>query len=97
MTSQINVKQVNIGNVSKGVSCLFLSGSRFSGIKKTGLVDYVKKQVYGPAEITAKALEFCSTKKKAIAQKENIMSMNGKLISPVFLNPKKLYAFEGMP
>jgi hypothetical protein len=95
--SGINVEHTNIGAASKDGSQLFLSDSRFSEIKKAGLMAYVKKPVYGPAEITAKALEFHSTKKQAIAQKGNKISIDGKLIPPVFLNIKELYAFERMP
>ena len=95
--SGINVEQADIGAASKDGSRLFLSDSRFSGIKKAGLMVYVKKPVYGPAEITAKALEFHSTKIQAMAQKGNKISIDGKLIPPVFFNVKELYVFERMP
>lgn len=56
-----------------------------------GLMAYVKKSEYGPAEITAKILEFNLTKQLAIAQKGSKITIDGVETISKDLNVKELY------
>ena len=85
--SRLNIQNVSIGAASKDGSHLFISDSKLIDIKKAGLMAYIKKPVYGPAEIRAKALEFSSTNKHAFAQKGSSIFINGlKIRSENLLN-----------
>jgi len=88
---EINIKTTDIGAASKDGSRLFLSNSVLTGIKKAGLMAYIKKAEYGPAEIVAKNLEFNSTDQRAVMEKENKISIDGIDILPTDLDVKKLY------
>ena len=88
-------EQADIGIASKDGSRLFVSNSKLSSIKKAGLMAYVKKPIYGPAEISAEKLEFHSTKSNAIAQEGSKIFIDGKIIPPIALNIEKLYPARG--
>ena len=60
--SGLNIEDVSIGAASKDGSRLLISDSKMEGIEKAGLMAYIKKPIYGTAEIVAKDLSFNSTK-----------------------------------
>jgi len=95
--SRINIKNVSIGAASKDGSELFLSNSKMAEIKKAGLMAYIKKPEYGPAEITAKGLEYDSKVKKAISQKGSKIIIGGTEIQSSDLNVQELYISGGKP
>jgi hypothetical protein len=95
--SGINIEGVSIGAASKDGSQLFLSDSNMRGIKKAGLMAYIKKTEYGPAEITAEGLKYNSTVKKAIAQNGSRIILEGKETPPEDLNVQELYFSEANP
>jgi len=90
--SDVNIENVSIGVASKDGSKVTLSGATFSGIKKAGLMAYIKKTEYGPAKITADELEFSSIEKRAISQKGNKILIDGVEVSPENLQVKELYS-----
>lgn len=90
--SDININNVAIGAASKDGSHLLISNSKFSNIKKAGLMAYIKKSEYGPAEILAETLEFTSTKKQALAQQGNKIVVDGVEILSGELNVEELYS-----
>jgi hypothetical protein len=89
--SGINIEKVSIGAASKDGSQLFLSDSKMVGIKKAGLMAYIKKNEYGPAEITVERLEYNSKAKKAISQKGNKIIIEGEEVESSDLNVQELY------
>ena len=95
--SGISIEKVSIGAASKDGSQLFLSDSKMVGIKKAGLMAYIKKTEYGPAEITVEGLEYNSKTKKAISQKGNKIIIGGKEIQANDLNVQELYASGDKP
>ena len=74
-------------NINKGQSFSILTG-----IKQAGLMAYIKKGEYGPAEIIAKNLKFNSTDQHAVVQKENKISIDGIEVLPTDLDVEKLYS-----
>ena len=58
---------------------------------------YIKKPEYGPAKISANALEIHSTEKRAIAQKGNKITIDGIEIPSAELNVKELYTSVVQP
>jgi len=90
--NEINIKATDIGVASKDGSRLFLSNSILTGIKQAGLMAYIKKGEYGPAEIIAKNLKFNSTDQHAVVQKENKISIDGIEVLPTDLDVEKLYS-----
>ena len=95
--NDVIIENVPIGAASKDGSRLFISDSKFTGIKKAGLMAYIKKLEYGPAEITAERLVFHSTEKRAIAQSGNKIIIDGIDISSEGLNVKELYTSAFKP
>ena len=95
--NDVIIENVAIGAASKDGSRLFISDAKFTGIKKAGLMAYIKKPEYGPAEITAEALAFHSTEKRAIAQKGNKIIIDGIEIPSEDLNIKELYSSAVKP
>lgn len=95
--NDVNIENVVIGAASKDGSRLFISDSKFTGIKKAGLMAYIKKLEYGPAEITAERLVFHSTEKQAIAQSGNKIIIDGIEISSEGLNVKEFYTSAVKP
>ncbi|MBT5471093.1 MAG: hypothetical protein HOK41_10870, partial [Nitrospina sp.] len=95
--SGVNIENVSIGAASKDGSRLLLSNSKMTGIKKAGLMAYIKKTEYGPAEITVEGLEYNSKTKKAISQKGNKIIIGGKEIQANDLNVQELYASGDKP
>ena len=89
--NEINIKAADIAAATKDGSRLFLSNSILTKIKKAGLMAYIKKAEYGPAEIIAKNLEFNSTDQHAVVQKENKISIDGIAVLPTGLDVEKLY------
>jgi hypothetical protein len=90
--SGLIIKNVNIGVASKDGSQLFITDSKITGTKKAGLMAYIKKSEYGPAKITADALEFSSIEKRAISQEGNKILIDGVDVSPENLRVKELYS-----
>ena len=95
--NNINIENVAIGAASKDGSRLFISDAKFTGIKKAGLMAYIKKPEYGPAEITAETLAFFSTEKWAIVQKGNKIIIDGIEVPSDDLNVKELYTSAFKP
>jgi len=95
--SEVDINNVAIGVASKDGSQLFISDSKFTDIKKAGLMAYIKKPEYGPAKISANALEIHSTEKRAIAQKGNKITIDGIEIPSAELNVKELYTSVVQP
>jgi hypothetical protein len=95
--SDVNIENVSIGVASKDGSKVTLSGTTFSGIKKAGLMAYIKKTEYGPAEIVAESLVFNSTDKKFITQKGNRVVIDGVEAPTNDLDVKSLYSTEVKP
>jgi len=89
--NEIDIEGADIAAATKDGSRLFLSNSNLTGIKKAGLMAYIKKAEYGPAEIIAKKLEFKSTDQQAVVQKENKISIDGIEVLPTDLDVEKLY------
>jgi hypothetical protein len=90
--NDVIIENVAIGAASKDGSRLFISDSKFIGIKKAGLMAYIKKLEYGPAEIRAETIAFHSTEKRAITQRGNKIIIDGIEVSSVDLNVKNLYS-----
>jgi len=95
--SEVDINNVAIGAASKDGSELFISNSKMTGIKKAGLMAYIKKPEYGPAAITAEGLEYDSKEKKAISQKGSKIIIGGKEIQSSDLNVQELYVLGGKP
>jgi hypothetical protein len=95
--SDVNIENVSIGVASKDGSKVTLSGATFSGIKKAGLMAYIKKTEYGLAEIVADSLTFNSTDKKFITQKGNAIVIDGVDAPPIDLDVENLYSSEVKP
>jgi hypothetical protein len=89
--SELNIENVAIGAASKDGSQLLISNSKFYEVKIAGLMAYIKKSEYGPAQIGAEALEFSSTYKQAIAQKGSKIVLDGEEIHTEDLQTKTLY------
>jgi hypothetical protein len=75
--NNVSFRNVAIGAASKDGSKLLISNAKFSRITEAGLMAYVKKTEYGPAEITAQTLEFDLTKQPAISQKGSKITIDG--------------------
>jgi hypothetical protein len=90
--SDLIIKNVSIGAASKDGSRIFISDSKLTGIKKAGLLAYIKKSEYGPAEITAESLVFDSSAKQAIVQNKNKIIIDGVEVPSESLNVKELYS-----
>jgi hypothetical protein len=95
--TDVNIKNVSIGVASKDGSKVTISGAIFLGIKKAGLMAYIKKSEYGPAEIVAKSLAFNSTGTKFIIQKGNTIVVDGVEVPPSDLDVEDLYSSEVKP
>ena len=90
--SDLIIKNVSIGAASKDGSRIFISDSKLTGIEKAGLLAYIKKSEYGPAEITAESLVFDSSAKQAIVQNKNKIIIDGVEVPSESLNVKELYS-----
>ncbi len=90
--NDVNIKNVSIGVASKDGSNATISDVTFSGIKKAGLMAYIKKPEYGPAEIVAESLAFKLTDKKFITQKGNTIVIDGVETPPSDIDVEGLYS-----
>ena len=71
---------------------IFISDSKFSEIRKSGLMSYIKKPEYGSPEILAKNISIESTGDKFISQNGSKIIIDGVETSSVDLNVKNLYS-----
>ena len=90
--TNIDIKNADIGVASKDGSLLTISDSKFSEIRKAGLMSYIKKPEYESAEILAKNISIESTGDKFISQSGSKITIDGVETSSVDLNVKNLYS-----
>ena len=92
--TNIDIKNADIGVASKDGSLLTISDSKFSEIRKAGLMSYIKKPEYGSAEILAKNISIESTGDKFISQSGSKITIDGVETPSVVLNVKNLYSSD---
>ena len=90
--TNIDIINADIGVASKDGSLLSISDSKFSEIRKAGLMSYIKKSEYGSAEILAKNISIESIGDKFISQNGSKITIDGVETASVELNVKKLYS-----
>ncbi|MBT6326230.1 MAG: hypothetical protein HOJ35_09690 [Bdellovibrionales bacterium] len=90
--TNIDIKNADIGIASKDGSLLFISDSKFSDIRKAGLMSYIKKPEYGSSEIMAKNITIESIGDNFISQNGSKITIDGVETSSVDLNVKNLYS-----
>ena len=90
--TNIDIKNADIGIASKDGSLLAISDSKFSEIRKAGLMSYIKKPEYGSSEIMAKNITIESIGDKFISQNGSKITIDGVETSSVDLNVKNLYS-----
>jgi len=90
--TNIGIKNADIGVASKDGSRLAISDSKFSEIRKAGLMSYIKKPEYGSPEILAKNVSIESTGDKFISQNGSKITIDGVEAPSVDLNVKNLYS-----
>ena len=90
--TNIGIKNADIGIASKDGSLLFISDSKFSEIRKAGLMAYIKKPEYGSSEVMAKNITIESIGDKFISQNGSKITIDGVETSSVDLNVKNLYS-----
>ncbi len=90
--TNIDIRNADIGIASKDGSLLFISDSKFSEIRKAGLMSYIKKPEYGSSEIMAKNITIESIGDKFISQNGSKITIDGVETSSVDLNVKNLYS-----
>ena len=94
--SQLSAKHITVRNsgvavASKDGSLTTVSHSTFSQIKNAALMSYVKKPEYGPAKIKVEKVEIKETPKRWVAQVENHITVDGKVVETESLDTKKAY------
>jgi len=92
--TNIDIKNADIGVASKDGSLLSISDSKFSEIRKAGLMSYNKKSEYGSPEILAKNISIESIGDKFISQNGSKITIDGVETASVELDVKKLYSLE---
>ena len=92
--TNIDIKNADIGVASKDGSLLTISDSKFSEIRKAGLMSYIKKPEYESAEILAKNISIESTGDKFISQSGSKITIDGVETPSVDLNVKNLYSSD---
>jgi hypothetical protein len=89
--SRLDINTVGIGAASKDASHLEISDSVIKKTKQAGLMAYVKKPEYGPAEIKAVNLVFMDTPHSAKSQKGSNIIIDGKPVATEDIDVNYMY------
>jgi hypothetical protein len=73
----ISVDGSGVGVASKDASVAHVAGSRLANIERVGLMAYVKKTEYGPAELRAEAVEIDAREQPALVQHGSRLEIDG--------------------
>jgi hypothetical protein len=89
--SRLDIDTVGIGAASKDASKLEISNTVIKGASKAGLMAYVKKPEYGPAEIRGVNLMFVDTPFAAKSQQGNTIVIDGKSVDTEDIDVNYMY------
>lgn len=87
----LRVESSGIGLASKDASQSFVSDSSFENIERVVLAAYVKKQVFGGAELVAENVQIETDGRVALAQLGSKISLNGAEVPPESIDVEDLY------
>jgi hypothetical protein len=88
---ELRVESSGIGVASKDGSRSFVDDSRFEKIGRVALAAYVKKPLFGPAELVAEKVEIDARSRSALAQLGSRVSIDGTEVPPEPLDVAELY------
>jgi len=88
----IKISKSRIGIASKDGSKANISNIKLNDISDFGLMNYIKKPMYGEAQLIAKDITINEPNKLFINQKNNVMIIDGEIIDGQELNVEELYA-----
>jgi hypothetical protein len=86
---------VGIGLASKDLSTVSIKDSEIKNARFAGLAAYIKKPVFGPANITAENVTISDSLQICVVQVGSTIQFNGKTMPQQDLDVDKLYA-EGI-
>jgi len=89
--NNVSISNSNTGVVSKDSSTTNVIKGRFENIRRAVFMAYIKKQEYGPAELTAKDIEASQIGDLGIVQLKNSLTVNGQTVKPISLDVDALY------
>jgi len=95
--TQLLIKSVGVGVVSKDGSRLSLADSEISDFQTAAMMAYQKKKQYGPGTISAENLKIQNLPASALVQKGSEILIDGVALPAVDLNVKNLYATTMKP
>jgi hypothetical protein len=87
----LKVESSGIGLASKDASHSFVEDSSFQNIEQIALVAYVKKEVFGGAELIAKNVRIDTRGRAALVQLGSRISLNGTEITAESIDVAELY------
>ena len=91
VVGDIEAVDCSVGAASKDGSTLKISSSSIQRAGNIGLMSYMKKQEYGPAQLFAHKVRIEETKEPVQAQRGNVLELNGKRVSTEALDVDELY------
>ncbi|MFT5287725.1 MAG: hypothetical protein ACI8W3_001992 [Myxococcota bacterium] len=80
VATRLTVEGASVGVASKDASKISIRDSTFREIQKIGIAAYVKKPVYGPAQVEALQVDVSGPGRGAIAQTGSVVSLDGVVI-----------------
>ncbi|NRA35985.1 MAG: hypothetical protein HRU17_21905 [Polyangiaceae bacterium] len=89
--SRLSISHVGTGAVSKDGSKLWLQDSTIHAVSMVALMAYVKKDTYGPAQLTATNVRVKGATRAALTQTGSTLAYNGRQIPPQELDIDQLY------
>jgi hypothetical protein len=91
----IHMDTIGIGLASKDLSTVSIKDSEIINARFAGLAAYIKKPVFGPANITAENVTISESLQICVVQVGSTIQFNGKTMPQQDLDVDKLYA-EGI-
>lgn len=88
---RLDIQNVAVGAASKDGSQLDISDSVIKNAREAGLMAYVKKPEYGPAEIRGTNLVFMDTPNSAKSQNGNSIVIDGQTVATEDIDVKNMY------
>ena len=91
MATNLTIEQTGTAAVSKDGSTLHIANSVIRRTKNAGLMAYMKKPEFGPANVEGVDLVFDGLGPLARAQTGNLITINGKLVESENIDVEELY------
>ncbi len=91
IAKNLKMTEIGVGAATKDGSFLEIKDSIINKPKLAGLMAYIKKEEYGPAQIEASNIEIIGTANTAKSQTGNSISLDGKPIPNEDINITSLY------